>query len=164
MLYHFLRLAPIPLVAKLSLSGLKHCRGLVRPFATIFVDARKPDVSSGETSLPKQQHAQSYTLSGDCVRVSIFDGLYSPQSCCVAAACLSRTRDLETHLAPLATTLVEINLPNAASVDCVAFFLQVDKSTQCTASVDWFAYSYSAVRRALRVCRRLQSDVFGLQK
>lgn len=48
-----------------------------------------------------------------------------PQSCCVAAACLSRTRDLETHLAPLATTLVEINLPNEASVDCVAFFLQV---------------------------------------
>eukprot|EP00903_Cladosiphon_okamuranus_P019404 g17841.t1 len=46
------------------------------------------------------------------------------ESCCVAAACLSRTRDLETHLAPLATTLVEINLPNEASVDCVAFFLQ----------------------------------------
>ncbi|CAN0407480.1 unnamed protein product, partial [Ectocarpus sp. 8 AP-2014] len=41
------------------------------------------------------------------------------ESCCVAAACLSRTRDLETHLAPLATTLVEINLPNEASVDCV---------------------------------------------
>lgn len=55
----------------------------------------------------------------------IHEPLFPPQSCCVAAACLSRTRDLETHLAPLATTLVELNLPNEASVDCVAFFLQV---------------------------------------
>lgn len=47
------------------------------------------------------------------------------QTCCVAAAGLSRTRDLEAHLAPLATTLVEVNLPNEASVDCIAYFLQV---------------------------------------
>lgn len=50
---------------------------------------------------------------------------HGPQSCCVAAASLSRTRDLETLLAPLATVLVETNLPNEASVDCVAFLLQV---------------------------------------
>ena len=60
----------------------------------------------------------------------------------MAAACLSRTRDLETHLAPLATTLVEINLPNEASVDCVAFFLQVFKRLT---SRRFFAWKQAAV-------------------
>lgn len=95
-----------------------------------FSDTRKPGVSGGKTSFPTSEDMHNTTfLSADhaynnCFRV---DGIFlpSPQSCCVAAACLSRTRDLETHLAPLATTLVEINLPNEASVDCVAFFLQV---------------------------------------
>lgn len=67
----------------------------------------------------------------------------------MAAACLSRTQDLETHLAPLATTLAETNLPNEASVDCVAFFLQVTAVLlavgrsvgSCTATCDWVAYA-----------------------
>lgn len=117
---HCWRLASIPSMSTLSLSELKYFRGGLQPFAV----KRLPDVSGGEIIFPTATSTMLYSQRTfhKCLN---FDGFLSRQSCCVAAACLSRTRDLETHLAPLATTLVEINLPNEASVDCVAFFLQV---------------------------------------